>query len=207
MPFSQLEIMQNHARLQERDDVVRSFGYDFEEATHFVLSKALPLAGRVLEIGTGKGRFLTALLRHVPLVTTVDLDASEQRFARLNIAFDKPDGKVRFVVADAEKLPWGESAFDSVVSVNALHHMKNLYRIVDELLRILTPEGKIVLADLSDEGLAIFETVHLREGRTHERTKYRFEDLMKHFTARGWSAVLSHGDRQVVLLATKQPAR
>jgi ubiquinone/menaquinone biosynthesis C-methylase UbiE len=206
MHFSKREIAENHALLLERNAVFKRFGYVVEQGADFVLSRALPLPGRVLEIGTGKGRFLAALLRHVPLVTTVDLDAAEQRFARLNIAFEKPRGKAKFVVADAASLPWGRSVFDSVISMNALHHMNDLPRIADELLRVVAAQGKIVLADLDEEGLAIFERVHLQEGRTHPRTKYCFEDLIKHFRAQGWSAMLSRGNYQVVLLACKRPA-
>ena len=205
MHFSNREVAENHALLLERNAVLKRFGYDVEQGADFVLSKALPLLGRVLEIGTGKGRFLATLLRHVPLVTTVDLDAAEQRFARLNIAFKKPKGKASFVIADAASLPWNESAFDSVVSMNALHHMNDLPRVADELLRVVAAQGKIVLADLDEEGLAIIERVHLQEGRTHPRTKYCFEDLIKHFRAQGWSSVLSHGNCQVVLLACKRP--
>jgi cyclopropane fatty-acyl-phospholipid synthase-like methyltransferase len=49
----------------------------------FVLEKALPLRGRVLDVGTGKGRFVIALARHVAHITTVDISAEEQCFARL----------------------------------------------------------------------------------------------------------------------------
>jgi ubiquinone/menaquinone biosynthesis C-methylase UbiE len=206
MPFSEREIAENHALLLERNAVFRDLGYDFDRGTDFVLSNALPLPGRVLEIGTGKGRFLAALLRHVPLVTTVDLDGSEQRFARLNMAFEKPGGKAGFVVADAASLPWRGRAFDCVISVNALHHMSNLPRIMDELLRVVAPQGKIVLADLDEQGMEVFDRVHVQEGRTHQRTRYRFEDLTKHFEERGWSAVLSHGSFQVVLLAFRRCA-
>jgi len=206
MHFTKREVAVNHALLLERNAVLKRFGYDIEQGTDFVLSRALPLPGRVLEIGTGKGRFLAALLRQVPLVTTVDLDAAEQRFARLNIAFEKPNGKARFVIADAVSLPWRESVFDSVISMNALHHMNELPRVIDELLRIVAPQGKIVLADLDEEGLAIFDRVHLQEGRIHPRATYSFEDLIEHFRTQGWSTVLSRGHRQIVLLASKQSA-
>jgi ubiquinone/menaquinone biosynthesis C-methylase UbiE len=183
MHFSQQEIEQNHVRLLERNTTYRRFGYDAEKGTDYVLSNALPLRGGVFEIGTGKGRFLTTLLRYVPIVTTVDVDASEQRFARLNVAYEKPAGEPRFVVADAARLSCGEGVFDCIVSMNALHHMDNLPRILDELLRVVTPQGKIVLADLSEEGFAIFERAHLHEGWTHVHATCRFEELLEHLAA------------------------
>ena len=81
MRFSQKELIDNHARLMERNGFYREYGYNVEKNTAFVLSKALPLTGRILEIGTGKGRFLTALLGQASRVTTIDIDPQEQRFA------------------------------------------------------------------------------------------------------------------------------
>jgi len=77
------EARANHARLEERNAVHRRFGFDPDASVRFVLEQALPLRGRVLDIGTGKGRFVVPLALHSPNVTTVDLNAEEQRHARL----------------------------------------------------------------------------------------------------------------------------
>lgn len=71
-----------------------------------MLAQALPLGGSVLEIGTGKGRFLAELVRHATVVTTVDIAAEEQRCARLNARCAGVEEKVRFVLRDAGHLPW-----------------------------------------------------------------------------------------------------
>jgi hypothetical protein len=57
MRFSRKELIDNHACLVERNAFYRQYGYDVEKNAAFALSKALPLTGRILEIGTGKGRF------------------------------------------------------------------------------------------------------------------------------------------------------
>lgn len=48
-----------------------------------MLEQALPLSGRVLDIGTGKGRFVVPLARQAMNITTVDVNGEEQRRARL----------------------------------------------------------------------------------------------------------------------------
>lgn len=53
--FSVAEIEANHAGLEERSACHRRFGFDADASVHFVLEKALPLRGRVLDVGTGKG--------------------------------------------------------------------------------------------------------------------------------------------------------
>ena len=65
------EARANHARLQERNAVHRRFGFDPDASVRFVLEQALPLRGRVLDIGTGKGRFVIPMARHLAHVTTV----------------------------------------------------------------------------------------------------------------------------------------
>ena len=46
--------------MSERQALFRRFGYDSAASLKFILAKALPLPGQVLEIGTGKGGFLAA---------------------------------------------------------------------------------------------------------------------------------------------------
>ncbi|MDD5679007.1 MAG: class I SAM-dependent methyltransferase [Kiritimatiellae bacterium] len=206
MRVSRQEIVDNHARCAERNAVFRRFGYDADRSAAFILSHALPLSGKILEIGTGKGRFLTALLAHVPRVTTVDIDPAEQRCARLNVVFEKPPGRTRFMIADAAHLPWPDHSFDSVVSVNALHHMKNVQRVIDEILRVAKPGGKIVLADFNSRGFAIMNKVHRHEQRIHECFTYRFKELAGRFAVCGWTVILRSGNCQDVLIAVQNSA-
>ena len=204
MRFSKKELAENHARLIARNDVYRRAGYDTGKDMRFVVSKTLPLKGRILEVGTGKGRFLTALLGRVPFVTTVDLNAEEQRFARINVAYRKPGGRARFVVADARRLPWRDGSFDAVVSMNALHHMPQLARVLGEIRRVVRSGGKVVLADFNRRGFAVFDRIHRREGRVHERSKYKLADVVKYFEESGWRVGSFKGDCQDVVVARKR---
>ncbi len=203
MRISRQEAVENHFRLVERNVFYRRYGCDMEQNLRFVLSQALPILGRILEIGTGKGRFLTTLLSHVSRVTTIDIDPDEQRCARLNVAYEKPQGRARFMIANAENLPWPDHSFDSVVSVNALHHMQSIPKVIDEILRVVRPDGKIVLADFNARGLSMMNKIHREEGRIHKCIPYRFKDLIERFAAHGWSAVLRSDDCQSVLIAVK----
>ncbi len=206
MRISRQKAFDNHSVLLERNAVFRRCGYDTTRSMAFILAQALPLPGRILEIGTGKGRFLTTLLSHVSRVTTIDIDPAEQSCARMNVAYAKPSGRARFMIANAENLPWPDHSFDSVVSVNALHHMKNIPHVIDEVLRVARPAGKIVLVDFNTRGFAIINKIHCEEGRIHECMPYRFKNLVERFAAHGWTAVLRSDDCQAVLIAVKASA-
>ena len=185
MRLTKQETLKNHARLLEREALYKHHGYDTAKAIAFVLFKATPLQGKVIEIGTGKGRFLVALLKKGHRVTTVDLDPVEQRFARLNVAFEGMSRKARFVHADAADIPFPSRSFDAVVSMNALHHLRDWRAVLTEALRVLNPAGKLVLADFNANGFRVFDRIHHAEGRTHQRFPYRAPDVVRFLQKRG----------------------
>ncbi|MEI6633712.1 MAG: class I SAM-dependent methyltransferase [Chlamydiota bacterium] len=201
MRYSQKIIDQNHARLQERDELFRQYGYDFDKSIQFVLSTILPLAGAILEIGTGNGRFLSALATEVPFVTTVDVDPSEQRFARLNAAWRGVSRKIKFLVQNAERLAFRNGSFDAVVSMNALHHFCTPITAVHEMVRVLRPGGRIMLSDLDRSGYRIFDRVFASEGRTHTRFHYQFKDLADCLRMQGHRTRRYRGEHQELLIA------
>jgi len=151
-----------------------------------VLEKALPLHGRVLDIGTGKGRFVLALARHLAHVTTVDIDAGEQEQARLEAAYAGLASRIRFLIQDARHLPWPAARFDAVVSWNVVHHLADPERVFRELLRVLKPDGKLVLADFSPSGFRLMDAIHAAEGRRHPHPPNRFAHWRARLQNRGF---------------------
>ena len=102
----------------------------------------------VLEIGSGGGAVAEKLqqLRPGAAVTASDLDpvmvaAATRRLDRYPNA--------RAVPADATALPFGDAAFDSVVSCLMLHHVIEWEAAVEEIARVLRPGGMFVGYDLT----------------------------------------------------------
>jgi ubiquinone/menaquinone biosynthesis C-methylase UbiE len=127
-------VLANQRHLAEREAHLRRFGYDYAAAIQFVLARALPLNGAVLEIGTGKGRFLVELARHAKRITTVDIAAEEQHSARLHARYAGVEKQIRFVLQDAARLPWPAATFDAAVTMNAMHHIKHFEEVLDEMI-------------------------------------------------------------------------
>ena len=177
------------------------FGYDSTASLKFVLSKTLPLPGHVLEIGTGKGRFLAALAKHANRITTLDVDREQQRAARLHIRRTGTRCPIRFILHDAEQLPWSDATFDAVVSANTFHHLQHPRRVFNEMLRVLKPGGKLVVCDLSPRGFQIFARIHRFEGHTHPRLRNGLTDFGHQLRKRGWKTRRSKGCNQEVLVS------
>jgi len=102
--------------------------------------------GRVLEVGAGTGFFSLNLKQAgvVDQVAVTDLSPGMVEAAKSNaerLGFEV-DGRV----ADAERLPFGDGEFDLVVGHAVLHHIPDVEAALREVLRVLKPGGRFVIA-------------------------------------------------------------
>jgi ubiquinone/menaquinone biosynthesis C-methylase UbiE len=95
---------------------------------------------RVLDLGCGVGHLLSWLGGQAPAeYYGLDLSATSIANARSFI----PTG--RFLVGDAEQLPYRTESFDRVILNGSAHHLLNLGQALREVYRVMTPGGRIVL--------------------------------------------------------------
>ncbi len=59
---------------------------------------------------------------------------------------------MRFVLGDAEQLPFRSSSFDVVVNVESSHGYPNVERFLREVHRVLSPRGSFLFADFRSPG-------------------------------------------------------
>lgn len=106
--------------------------------------------GRVLDVGTGTGRLAIEFARGIPDVEVIGLDLSDValELARDNVRRSQVSLRVSFERGDAEDIPFEEDAFDLVISSNTLHLIKNPVKMLDEIHRVLKPEGTFFISDL-----------------------------------------------------------
>lgn len=97
------EILDNHYRYLERKALHQKFGYDVEKERAFIIEKARPISGKILEAGTGKGYFTLALVQEGFCFTSFDISEVEQKYARLNLMYYGLEQQVHFDIADAER--------------------------------------------------------------------------------------------------------
>lgn len=103
---------------------------------------------RVLDVATGTGRLPLALLLQPAFTGSVDaLDASG---AMLRVARSKLQvygERVRFWQRDALTLPFPDAHFDVVTCLEALEFMPDWRAAARELLRVLKPDGMILISN------------------------------------------------------------
>ena len=198
------KLIENHKRYLERVNFYKSFGYDVEKERKFILGKAYPLFGDILEVGTGKGYFTVELAKEEYKFVSIDVSDEEQEFARLNIKYFGFEKFVDFRIENAESLSFGDSSFDIIFSINTIHHLANPVKVIDELIRIVTFEGKIILSDFTEDGLEIIDKIHVTEGRRHEAGQTKLPEIGNYLESKGFKIQKHRSKFQEILIAYHQ---
>ena len=166
--FMKKEIDENHRHFSERVRLYKSLGLDFTNNRKFIMEKSKPLRGNILEIGSGNGYTTLALAKAGYKFISIDNDTEALKRAALNLEYEKLLSNVEFYVMDGKSLSFDSGNFHNVIIVNLFHHIDKVNNILSETDRVLHVDGKAVMADFNKEGMEIINSVHKKEGRTHE---------------------------------------
>ncbi|MFF2376870.1 SAM-dependent methyltransferase [Streptomyces xiamenensis] len=107
----------------------------------------------VLDLGCGTGGPGVRLARATGArVTGVSISAGDVALAGARAAAEGVAGQVRFELADAMELPYGDASFDAVLAFESIVHLPDRGRALREIARVLRPGGRLVLTDLVERG-------------------------------------------------------
>jgi ubiquinone/menaquinone biosynthesis C-methylase UbiE len=102
------------------------------------------VAGRsVLDVACGEGYGSALLARDAAQVTGVDVSAEAIAHARREYA---PVNNASFECAPCTRLPLADASIDVAVSFETLEHIAEQDAFLDELARVLRPEGLLILS-------------------------------------------------------------
>ena len=105
--------------------------------------------GRILDVGTGPGYLPLRISEVLPGSEVIGIDVSEDM---IRVARKNAEGKnVKFLVGNANKMPFEDDSFDLVVSTGSLHHWRNPVNVLNEIYRVLRPGRKALIYDLWGE--------------------------------------------------------
>lgn len=190
------------ARVDGYDEHMRQY---VEEDSEFYAYTASLLPEKenaaVLDLGCGTGLELEAFFKINPTAEVTGIDLTE---AMLTALKDKlPDKKIATVCGSYFDVPFGEEAFDAVVSVESLHHFSEEEKLplYTKLRKALKPGGYFVLTDFyadTDDQEYFFrsELIRLRKEQNlpdgvfyHYDTPMTVEHEKKILLAAGFSKV------------------
>ncbi len=143
-----------HGQLVEAEHIAR-----YRWSTRFCAGR------RVLDAGCGVG-YGAAMLRRAGAehVTAVDISEAIVEVARQAA----PEG-VSCEAADIQQLPYADASFDFVVCFEAIEHVEDPDRALDELARVLSPGGLLAISSPN--------RARYVPGNPHHRHEYLPEEL------------------------------
>ncbi|MCG3205117.1 MAG: Ubiquinone biosynthesis O-methyltransferase [Elusimicrobia bacterium] len=113
------------------------------ENRRFVMIKNLcgsASGGKILDVGCGSGNLLEKL--NGDRLVGIDLSDTLLNQARERLK-DKPNCEL--IKADIERLPFERGLFDCVICSEVLEHVENPKLVIDEMFRVIKPQGLIVI--------------------------------------------------------------
>ncbi len=93
----------------------------------------------LLDVGGGTGR-VSVLFKN----TTKKIFIADTAINMLQLARDKG---LATVVSESEHLPFPDQIFNRIIMVDTFHHVKDQRQSLDEMWRLLTPRGKMVIEE------------------------------------------------------------
>lgn len=98
----------------------------------------------VLDIGCGTGAMLSMIISDYKDVQACGIDLSEKMIQK---SAELLGQRVKLVVGDSDNLPWVDNSFDLVVCNSSFHHFPEPLKVLEEIKRVLKPNGRIIIAD------------------------------------------------------------
>jgi len=195
------EIESNHKKDAVRRELFKKHGYDTGKERGFIIEKAFPLNGRILEVGTGKGHFAIELVKRGYKLTSVDVSSEDQKIAMLNLAYCGFEDSVELKTENAENMGFKDASFDMAFLVNTLHHLKDPFKVLSELMRIISLDGKLIISDFTKQGFDALDKIHACEGTIHEVGEVKLSDIGAHLLSKGYMIEKFKSQFQEVLIA------
>jgi ubiquinone/menaquinone biosynthesis C-methylase UbiE len=170
---------------------------------------------RVLEIGVGLGTDFVQFARAGAKITGLDLTDASIGLVSCRLALERRDADL--VVGNAEALPFADHNFDLVYSWGVLHHTPNTERAIQEIKRVLKPNGEARVMLYSRRSwvavgawtrygllrgrpwrpLAAVIAEHVESPGTKAFTQAELEDLFREFRRVSFTRWVTEYDRRV----------
>ncbi len=110
-------------------------------------------SGRLLDVGTGPGFLPFEIAKRAPHleITGIDISKGMIKIAKKNLKSSDFLGRIKFIQANAENIPFGDEHFDFILSTFSFHHWLSPLNCLREMERILKKGGEIWIYDIKKD--------------------------------------------------------
>ena len=118
----------------------------------------------VLDVGTGSGRMATVLTLTGYTVLSGDIDPGALERAHAKLLESGATGTILFTL-NAESMPFDDGSFNAVVCANAIHEMSNPKKVLEEMSRVCSKQGTLLVLEFSRLGFDMIASAHKIQNR------------------------------------------
>lgn len=156
----------------------------------------LPTSGRLLDVGGGTGRVAQTLIDEVGKAIILDKSAGMVQQAIIK--------GLATVQGKAERLPFPDDCFSRILVVDAFHHFRHQTRAAQELVRVLSSHGRLVVQEPNVKRWAV-KMVALGERLLLMRSRFSgLEELIDLFERAGGRAIASQEEDHYLWLIVER---
>ncbi|MBI2429304.1 MAG: class I SAM-dependent methyltransferase [Ignavibacteriales bacterium] len=157
--------------LSESDRLLHSWGFDLTKEYLSIATQVNTASSVALELATGTGRMCAVLSALFPTVITGDLSLNDHERARRRIPTSTVN-RVQFTQLDMESLPFRTGSIPLLFCLNTLHEVSHPKRCIEEMIRVIHPDGTLVIGDFNRIGFDAMEKIHriIYKNEHHEGT-------------------------------------
>ena len=116
--------------------------------------------GRYLDVGSGTGDLAIDIECRTPGAAVIGLDPSLGMIRVGKGKVGKREKNIRFVGGDAMFLPFSDAGFDGVILGFCIRNVEDRMAAVTEFYRVLKPEGRLVILELTVPANPLFSLGH-----------------------------------------------
>ncbi|OGT59366.1 MAG: bifunctional demethylmenaquinone methyltransferase/2-methoxy-6-polyprenyl-1,4-benzoquinol methylase [Gammaproteobacteria bacterium RIFCSPHIGHO2_12_FULL_42_10] len=140
-----------------------SFGMHRAWKKFMVAQSGVRAGQRVLDVASGTGDLAKAFAKIVGphgKVTATDINESMLKQAEARLTDAGYLGRIEFIEADGENLPFLKHHFDCVTIAFGLRNMTNQKAALRSMMRVLKPGGKLLILEFSHPVLSFLKKIY-----------------------------------------------
>ncbi|MEW5798219.1 MAG: class I SAM-dependent methyltransferase [Bacteroidota bacterium] len=145
--------------LSDSDRLLLSWGFDLTKEYFTIASRVQTVSSFVIELATGTGRMCAVLSGLFSTVITgdsslIDHERAVKRIPPANL------NRMQFIRLNMESLPFCTNAIPLLFCLNTLHEVAQPEQCLREMVRVIRPDGTLVIGDFNRTGFDAMREIH-----------------------------------------------
>jgi len=147
----------------DRLNRIFTFGIDVKWRKRLIKLIAEIKPNRILDIATGTGdlAIMAAESTNAKEIIGADISEGMLAIAQKKVAQKKLSDRIKLVKADSENLAYEDNYFDAISVAFGVRNFENLEKGIQEIYRVLKPEGLFVVLETSVPKTPIIKQLYL----------------------------------------------